>query len=664
MELFRKSRIINYQKKEIERLERNLKKLANGESDIDLEVSEGDNCVGAERDQFIKMNQYLSKIKESFSSLVKDTENLSSNIKDGNLNYRMDTTRYNGLYSRIGKDINASFETISEPLNKTIHILETMALNDYTLSMDTNYKGDFATMANAINLVKERLLAVENVAVKISQGDISELENYRNIGKRSDNDRLVPALTNMMEAVQALIDATATFVGDAENGNLDARGDAGKFKGEYGNIIRGFNGTLDAVVKPIKEVIEVMSQISVGNLGVTVKGNYKGEFATLANVVNSTAEILNHVVEEIGDILSEIAQGNFNILKVREFKGDFGTISDSLNKIINSLNEIFREINTASEQVAAGAGQISETSLTLSQGSEEQASSIEEVTASITEMAAQVKQNAANATQADKLSLTAKVDAVKGNEQMKEMVQAMHDINESSTNISRIIKVIDDIAFQTNILALNAAVEAARAGQYGKGFAVVAEEVKNLAQQSASAAKETTTMIEGSIEKVGTGTKIANNTEQALNEIVESITKAAELVGQIASASNEQATAISQVNQAVEQVSQVIQTNSATAEESASASEELSSQAEMLKQTVNNVKLKDAKDMKLASLDKLSPDIIRAIEEMIEKKNKVQGNKVQENKSQDKNANVSEKKAAVSGGKPQISLDDGEFGKY
>ncbi len=655
MRLFRKSRIINYQKKEIARLEKNLRKLANGELDIDPEVSEADRHIITEKDQFVRLNQYISRIKESFGNLAKDTESLSDNIKDGNLQYRADITRYNGLYSKIGENINVSLERVSEPLSKAIHVLKTIALNDFTIPMDDSYKGDFAAMSNTINDVQQKLLTLQNIAIKVSKGDISELENLKKIGKRSDNDNIIPAFVGMMETIQALIDAVAKFASAAEEGNLSVRGDTEKFKGEYRNIIIGLNKTLDAVAKPMKEVTDVMAQVGIGNLGDTVHGDYKGDYLILTNAVNSTVEILNHVIEEIGNILSEMSQGNFNIVKVREFKGDFGIISDSLNKIINSLNEVFREINTAAEQVAAGAGQISDSSQTLSQGSEEQASSVEEVTASITEMAAQVKQNAANATQADKFSLTAKEDAVRGNAQMKEMVKAMHDINESSTNISKIIKVIDDIAFQTNILALNAAVEAARAGQYGKGFAVVAEEVKNLAQQSASAAKETTVMIEGSIEKVDAGKKIANDTAQALNEIVESITKAAELVGQIASASNEQATAISQVNQAIEQVSQVIQTTSATAEEGASASEELSSQAEILKQMVNRLTLRDIKDKKLANFDKLSPDIIHAIEEMLEKKNNAQENKIHDK---------SDKKPSASGSKLQISLDDEEFGKY
>ena len=253
---------------------------------------------------------------------------------------------------------------------------------------------------------------------------------------------------------------------------------------------------------------------------------------------------------------------------------EIGQLAAALEQMRQNLQQSMSEIHMAADQVAAGARNVSDASVSLSQGAAEQASSVEELSSSIS-----------NADQAHELTEKARQQAEVGDGDMKEMLQAMDAINVSSTNISKIIKVIDEIAFQTNILALNAAVEAARAGQHGKGFAVVAEEVRNLAARSAKAAKETTDMIEDSIEKVENGRAIATKTADALQAIMSNVAEVTDIVGSIAKASNEQKLALAQIDQGVTQVSQVVQSNSATSEEAASASEELSAQAERLKET-------------------------------------------------------------------------------
>ena len=359
-------------------------------------------------------------------------------------------------------------------------------------------------------------------------------------------------------------------------------------------------------------------------------------YGRISDNMHLTVNTLKTYIAEIAETLGAMSEGDLTVSIDSEFRGDFVELKQSINGIAQSLSDVMAEINIASEQVAAGTSQVSEGSQAISQGATEQAGSVEELSATITEIAEQTKQNAESAGEANKLTLSAKNDAGQGSERMQEMQNAMTEINEASENISKIIKVIDDIAFQTNILALNAAVEAARAGVHGKGFAVVAEEVRNLAAKSADAANQTTALIEGSVKKAEAGTRIADETAQALMSIVTGVEQAAALVGEIASASETQAGAITQVNGGIDQVSQVVQTNSATSEETAASAEELSSQAELLKKMVGRFRIKE------------------------EEKTKPGAKPREETK-----AKAEENPDASAGEEdPQIDLNDEDFGKY
>ena len=299
-------------------------------------------------------------------------------------------------------------------------------------------------------------------------------------------------------------------------------------------------------------------------------------------------------LSQLGQSADRIAEGDLATEVVTSTGDELGDVAASFEIMRQRVHKVLLEINQGADQVAAGAHNVSDASVALSQGASQQAASVEQLSASIAEIASQTASNAQNAEKANDLTVGTKEKAQLGNEEMQEMLSAMEEINASSANISKIIKVIDEIAFQTNILALNAAVEAARAGQHGKGFAVVAEEVRNLAARSAKAAKETTDMIEGSMAKVETGREIAHKTADALNAIVGDVSSVADIVANIAKASNEQKLALEQINQGVQQVSQVVQANSSTSEEAATASQNLNQQADIMRANVGKFRLSNS----------------------------------------------------------------------
>lgn len=350
-----------------------------------------------------------------------------------------------------------------------------------------------------------------------------------------------------------------------------------------------------SISKPLKRLTGITDQLAGGDLDVSIDINSRDEVGRLAASMKVLTEKLKTYIayiNEISEILRKMGEGDLIPEFRQSYDGDFAMIKDALDKTSDRLSDTLSQIDQAAEQVSSGSDQVSSGAQALSQGATEQAGSIEELSATINQVSEQIQLTAENAVKAKQISEDTYTSTSVGQQQMQDMVRAMDEINNTSNEIGKIIKNIDDIAFQTNILALNAAVEAARAGAAGKGFAVVADEVRNLASKSAESAKNTASLIESARAAISNGAQIVQGAARSLDEVVVQSGKSAEVIQDIADASSQQAEAIEQVNQGVEQILAVVQNNSATAEESAAASEQLSAQAQMLKELIEGFRLK------------------------------------------------------------------------
>ena len=613
----------------IRQLQRVAEQVKNGDLDVEITANSSDE-VG-------ELAHAFQDVVSTLQLIIRRFQELAAASEKGQLSFRPDAAELQGGYLEMVQIVNRMLDNISDPIKETLQVMKCLSVNDLTRSMPKIYKGDFKEMSIAVNQVLLQETHIQDCMVNISEGSLDELPALKAKGKYSENDRLMPSLIHMMEAIQALVaDANALAEAGAE-GRLSDRADEARHAGAYREVIAGVNTMMDIITGRLKKAGNVLNQIAHGEQLKPMTEELKGDYNINKQNVNTCVSVLeglqnevsklvqagiegrlneradadayegiwhdivqgmNDIMEavvtplnEASDVLSAAAENDLTQKMQGNYQGQLAELKNNINSMTAKLSAALTNVRDAVDQVNDGARQISGASQSLSQGATVQASSLEEITSSMSQVASQTKTNAENATQAKQLSENARSAAGKGVGHMEDMGLAMADIDSTSKEIAKFIKTIDGIAFQTNLLALNAAVEAARAGQHGKGFAVVADEVRNLASRSAKAAQETATLIDSSSSKVAHGLKVAQTTSAAFEGILDAITKTTDLIGEIAAASTEQAQGVTQINIGLQQVDEVTQQNTANAEETASAAQELSGQATLLQTQVSAFKL-------------------------------------------------------------------------
>ena len=454
----------------------------------------------------------------------------------------------NGFVKEVGVGVNKVLDALVTPLNVAATCVEKISKGELPPKITEHYEGDFNTLKNNLN--------------------------------------------QCIDAINALISDANYLSQAAAKGELSSRAETERHQGDFRKIVEGVNKTLDSVIGPLNVAARYVDNIAKGEIPALITDHYNGDFNTLKNNLNTCIQAVNLLVQD-ATMLSDAAKAGRVTVRAEAHRhnGEFRRIVEGVNTTLDMIVTPIIAVKEAVDTINTAANEISMGNNDLSQRTEEQASSLEETASSMEELASTVRQNAENAKQANQLALAASGVAVKGGEVVSQVVTTMSEINKSARKIEDIIAVIDGIAFQTNILALNAAVEAARAGEQGRGFAVVAGEVRNLAQRSASAAKEIKELIVDSVNKTSEGTKLVENAGQTMNDVVTSVQRVADIISEIAAASGEQSSGIEQVNQAVGSMDEVTQQNAALVEEAAAAAESLLEQANQLSEAVSVFKI-------------------------------------------------------------------------
>jgi len=538
----------------------------------------------------------MKKMVDAIQRMTADAAMLAKAAVEGKLATRADATKHQGDFRAIVSGVNDTLDSVINPLNVTAKYVDDISKGIIPPTITDSYNGDFNIIKNNLN--------------------------------------------NVVKMMNDLLKETDIIITAAADGELDKRANAALFQGGWNQLVAGVNATITNIVNPLNVTADYVDKVSMGVIPPTITDTYKGQYNIIKGNLNKMVKMMNELlsesdtlvnaalggalstrandklfvggwnqliaginktldaviepVNEAAAVLDKVAARDMTARVKGDYKGDHAKIKNSLNLAVDNLDKALSQVAEGASQVASASQQISGGSQALAQGANEQARSLEEVSSSLEEMASMTRQNADNANQARNMAGEADNHAKTGTAAMNKMSSSIAKIKDSSDQTAKIVKTIDEIAMQTNLLALNAAVEAARAGEAGRGFAVVAEEVRNLAQRSAEAAKNTADMISESVRNADEGVKIAVDVSKSFELIATSAGKVNGLIAEIAEASREQSQGIEQVNTAVTQMDKVTQQNAANSEESASASEELSSQAEELQAMVAQFQLSSA----------------------------------------------------------------------
>lgn len=504
-----------------------------------------------------------ANILSSIQKVVDLSDDILQNNKASN-NYNHDV--YNEFY-----DIVDSITEVSSNARNIVKDFDNMEVQlkngntDYKIN-ENNYKGIFNQVSKSVNKFNSFL----NTSTLQSQDVIS---NSSELSKLSTDTKNI-----ITQLKKGDLHSTLNITTYEENKDLQ-------------NIAIEINNVITTLINPILDTKEALEAFENCNFSYTITNDYDGDFNIMKNCINSTGAAIHSYVKEITAVLDELVCQNFTVDIKGEYKGDFVNIKEHLSNLISTLNNLTMNILISSQDVSAESDRILDATHILNENSQKQSDSFQELKGQLTDIAVKATENTEISTRANSLTVKTKDNVTNGSNQMDNMLVAMQGISTASNSISNIIKVIEDIAFQTNILALNAAVEAARAGEHGKGFAVVAEEVRSLANRSQQAAKETTILIKTSLDRVHEGSKLTNDTSDALITIVNEIDQVSELIEQCVDTSKEQHSLIINLAVLIQGIIETLDSNSVNNEISMSASAELSKYLENLTLMLKGFKL-------------------------------------------------------------------------